>query len=103
MYLIPFLVFGLVFIVGLYATIKQVRSWPHNVVEIENSDRLGTVVGNNLLAEKYVKNGYRILRERIAQKHYIMSDEVNRVLYEDRWHRYISCCEPFSYQSNVLI
>lgn len=83
LYLTPFLVFGLVFIVGLYATIKQARSWPHNVVEIENSDKAGTAVGNNLLTEKYVKNAYRILREGITQKHYIMGGAVNRVLYEE--------------------
>lgn len=86
---------GIAFIILVYATIKQVRSWPHNVVEIEDSDKSEILNGNDLLTEKYVKNGYRTIREGITQKHYIMSDEVNRVLYEDRWHRYISCCEPF--------
>ena len=95
LYIIPFIVFGLVFITGLYATIKQVKSWSHNVVEIENPDKLEPVDSNSLLTEKYLKNGYRIIREGVTQKHYIMSDEVNRVLYEDLWHRYISCCQPF--------
>ncbi len=76
------------FLVG-WAMVKQAASWKKNVMEVDSSTR-GTINPDaTLLTEKYADNGYEIMQDHATNKYYIMSPEVNRVLYEDRWRRHL--------------
>lgn len=54
------------------------------------------------LSDEYMKNGYKIVQDPISRAHYAMSNKVNLVLYEDRWHRYITHGGPFKLPKQCL-
>ena len=93
--LIVLIVFMVIFLIVLFAMIKQIKSLSGNVVELGKADSPQLIYGDDLLTEKYIDNGYQVLQEEATEKHYVMSDSVNRTLYEDRWHRYIPYNDTF--------
>lgn len=90
LYILPLAVLVAAFIIVGYAMVRQMRSWKRNVTEVLTPASVAKSPADTLLSERYVKNGYHVLQDEGTKKHYIMSRQVNRILYEDRWHRYLS-------------